>query len=42
MLSIQIYNLPDRIRHASSSPDYWVFGGMTDEIRPFKILVKEV
>ena len=33
---------PDKIRIAKSNPDYWVLNGNSDEIRPYRILIKEV
>ena len=33
---------PDRIRQASSCRDYWVLDGTINEMRPYRILVKEV
>ena len=32
---------PDKIRISSSVPDYWVLNPTDDEIRPYRILVKE-
>ena len=33
---------PDKIRIAKSNPDYWVLNGNSDEIRPYRILIKEI
>ena len=33
---------PDKVRQSSSNPDYWVLEGTTDEMRPYRIMVKEV
>ena len=33
---------PDAIRHCSDSGDYWVVNGNDDEIRPYRILYKNV
>ena len=33
---------PDRIRQASRNKDYWVLDGTVNEMRPYRILVKEV
>ena len=32
---------PDKIRISSSVPDYWVLDGTTDQMRPYRIMVKE-
>ena len=32
---------PDKIRYSNSQPDYWVLNGTTDEMRPYRIMVKE-
>ena len=32
---------PDKIRYSKSKPDYWVLNGTTDEMRPYRIMVKE-
>ncbi len=32
---------PDKIRISEQVPDYWVLDGTTDEMRPYRILVKE-
>ena len=32
---------PDRIRYSNSQNDYWVLNGTTDEMRPYRIMVKE-
>ena len=33
---------PDKIRIAKNNPDYWVLNGTSDEIRPYRILIKNV
>jgi hypothetical protein len=33
---------PDKIRIAKSNPDYWVLNGDSSEIRPYRILIKEI
>ena len=33
---------PDKIRQCSGDPDYWVLDGTTNEMRPYRILIKEV
>ena len=33
---------PDRIRYSNSMPDYWVLDGTTQEMRPYRIMIKEV
>jgi hypothetical protein len=32
---------PDKIRISSKNPDYWVLNATTDEMRPYRIMVKE-
>ena len=32
---------PDKIRCAKNQQDYWVLNGTTDEMRPYRILIKE-
>ena len=32
---------PDKIRISSSTPDYWVLDGTVNEMRPYRILIKE-
>ena len=32
---------PDKIRISSSTQDYWVLNATTDEMRPYRIMVKE-
>ena len=31
---------PERIRYSDSQKDYWVLNGTTDEMRPYRIMVK--
>jgi hypothetical protein len=33
---------PDKIRIAQSNNDYWVLNGNSDEIRPYRILIKQI
>ena len=33
---------PDRIRYSNNMPDYWVLDGTTKEMRPYRIMIKEV
>ena len=33
---------PNKIREAKSNPDYWVLNGNSSEIRPYRILIKEL
>ena len=33
---------PDKIRIAKNNPDYWVLNGTSDEIRPYRILIKQI
>ena len=32
---------PDKIRYSNSKKDYWVLDGTTNEMRPYRIMVKE-
>ena len=32
---------PDKIRISSDNPDYWVLEPTDDEMRPYRLLVKE-
>jgi len=32
---------PDKIRYPDAEPDYWILNATTDEMRPYRILVKE-
>ena len=32
---------PDKIRYPAEKKDYWVLNPTTDEMRPYRILVKE-
>ena len=31
---------PDKIRISEQVPDYWVLDGTTDEMRPYRIMIK--
>ena len=33
---------PEKIRIAKTNPDYWVLNGTSDEIRPYRILIKNL
>ena len=33
---------PDKIRIAQSNQNYWVLNGNSEEIRPYRILIKEI
>ena len=33
---------PDKIRIAQSDPNYWVLNGNSEEIRPYRILIKDI
>ena len=33
---------PDKIRYSNSKKDYWVLDGTTNEMRPYRIMVKEI
>ena len=33
---------PEKIRIAKTNPDYWVLNGTSDEIRPYRILIKHL
>ena len=32
---------PDRIRISEGTPDYWVLDGTTNEMRPYRLMIKE-
>ena len=32
---------PDKIRYSINEPNYWVLNGTTDEMRPYRIMIKE-
>ena len=32
---------PDKIRYSVDEPNYWVLNGTTDEMRPYRIMIKE-
>ena len=34
--------MPDKIRCPTSTEDYWVINGTDNEVRPYRILIKEV
>ena len=31
---------PDKIRYSIKQKDYWVLNGTTDEMRPYRIMIK--
>ena len=33
---------PDKIRYSNSQPDYWVVNGTFDELRPYRLLIKQI
>ena len=33
---------PDKIRYSNSKKDYWVLDGTKDQMRPYRIMVKEI
>ena len=33
---------PDRIRYCKEMDFYWILNGNTDEIRPYRILIKKI
>ena len=33
---------PDKIRASKDKEDYWVLNGTIDEMRPYRILLKEI
>ena len=41
MMGFMMRVKPDKIRYSNSQPDYWVLNGTTDEMRPYRIMVKE-
>ena len=41
MMGFMMRVKPDKIRYSSSNTDYWVLNGTTDEMRPYRIMVKE-
>ena len=41
MIGFMLRVKPDKIRSPNEKKDYWVLEGSTDEIRPYRILVKE-
>ena len=42
MAALMVRVKPDKIRSPSSSPNFWVLNPTSDEIRPYRILLKEV
>ena len=32
---------PDKIRYAKKNEDFWIINGTDDEVRPYRILIKE-
>lgn len=41
MIGLMLRVKPDKIRIPKRNKDYWVLKGTTEEIRPYRILVKE-
>ena len=41
MMGFMMRVKPDKIRIPPEQPDYWILNGTTDEMRPYRILVKE-
>ena len=41
MMGFMIRVKPDKIRYSKDMREYWVLNGSTDEMRPYRILVKE-
>ena len=41
MMAFMMRVKPDKIRYSKRKPEYWVLNGTIDEIRPYRILVKE-
>ena len=41
MMGFMMRVKPDKIRYSNSQTNYWVLNGTTDEMRPYRILVKE-
>ena len=42
MMGFMMRVKPDKIRHSKAKPDYWVLDGTTEQMRPYRIMVKEV
>ena len=42
MMGFMMRVKPDKIRHSKDKPDYWVLDGTTEQMRPYRIMVKEV
>ena len=40
MMGFMMRVKPERIRYSNSQKDYWVLNGTTDEMRPYRIMVK--
>ena len=40
MMGFMMRVKPDRIRYSNNEKDYWVLNGTTDEMRPYRIMVK--
>ena len=41
MLGFMMRVKPDKIRYSIKQKDYWVLNGTTDEMRPYRIMIKE-
>jgi profilin len=42
MMGFMIRVKPDKIRYSESKKDYWVLNGDTSEMRPYRILIKDI
>jgi hypothetical protein len=42
MMGFMMRVKPDKIRYSNDNTDYWVFNGTTDEMKPYRILLKDV
>ena len=41
MMGFMMRVKPDKIRFSNQQKNYWVLDGTTDQMRPYRILVKE-
>ena len=42
MMGFMMRVKPDKIRYCEEEPDYWVLDGTINEMRPYRILIKEI
>ena len=42
MMGFMMRVKPDKIRYSKAKPNYWVLDGTTEQMRPYRIMVKEV